>query len=203
MNIDVPTRATACTSVVPLFLLSVVLAGACSFTGNDGTGNFAVRCSRYDVTMSRVNGALTSITLPGGGILSRGSRNGCLYGMSGNETYCGSCGCSHGNRGPTMAAAWDNVSLSLTLTFTAGSAAGPTATVSLQAYDDSPYFDLTFRLTASPTDGAGYSWLEFPSEILFDTAGLRALHAPILPGLTLGPGFFRRGVGTTWFYPGR
>ena len=184
-------------------LLSAVLmqqALACTFI-DTGSHDLVVECPLYAVTLSRENGALTSISVSDGAILSRGSHGGCLFGMSGpNNTYCGSCGCSGGS--PTMSVTWNNATLTLILTFTATSAAGTSSVVSLRAYDGEPFFDLTFRLVSSPTAGAGYFWLLFPSEILFDSAGLSALHIPILPGVSLGPGFFSRGISTNWYYPG-
>jgi len=102
-----------------------------------------------------------------------------------------------------MTAAWINATLSLELTFTATSAVGVSAVVSVAAYDDVPFFDLTFSLLRAPQSGAGYAWLLFPSEILFDSAGLDALYMPVLPGVRLLPGFFSRRVGTGWYYPGR
>lgn len=188
-----------------LLLAAAFLAArtrACTFL-DDGVSDLGVNCSGYGVTLSRVNGALTGIVAPGGGVVSRGSHGGCLFGMSGpNNTYCGSCGCT-GAPAPKMAYSWDSASQKLALTFTASGAAGTTSAVALQAYDDAPFFDLTFSLLSAPTVGAGYFWLLFPGEILFDTTGINALHVPILPGVTLGPGFFERGESTNWYYPGR
>jgi hypothetical protein len=201
-----------------------VLTHACSFV-DDGTSDLAIHCSSYSVTMSRENGALTSIS-SSSGIVSRGSHGGCLFGMSGpNDTYCGSCGCTNG--GPTSSYRWNAPSLSWR--FDASVGAGTTSLVTLTVYDEAPFFDLTFELLEAPSEGSGYFWLLFPSEILFDTTGkspslhqdsvkktvtsasvlthpyvadIQALHVPILPGVSLSSGFFARGVSTNWYYPG-
>jgi hypothetical protein len=72
-----------------------------------------------------------------------------------------------------MTYAWDASGSNLVMNFTAspGNPAGTSASVTLTAYDDASFFDLTFRLLDAPSGGGGYFWLLFPSEILFDTTG--------------------------------
>lgn len=178
-----------------------VAAGACSFH-DDGIRYLIVACAGYSVNLLRTNGALTGIYTAGGDVVSRGSLNGCLFGFVGpNNTYCGACSCVGG--APTMSVTWDNTTFTLALTFTSRAAAEPSSAVLLTAYDGAPYFDLTYRLLAAPTSGAGFTSLLFPSSIRFDTTGMTALHAPLLPGVALGPGFFERRISTSWYYPGR
>ena len=97
---------------------------------------------------------------------------------------------------------WKNSSSTLVLLFTATSTLGPSSEVTLTAYPNASYFDLSYRLVSPPTNGSGYFWLLFPSEVLFDTIGLRALHLPILPGVALNASFFEQQRVSQWSYPG-
>lgn len=101
-----------------------------------------------------------------------------------------------------MTHAWNLSSQSLTLIFSSVRSSCASASVVLEAYEGATFFDLSFHLLSAPSTGAGFFWLLFPSEILFDTLGIHALHMPILPGVALGPGFFAQQLSTSWYYPG-
>jgi hypothetical protein len=189
-----------------LVIASARLAGSCEFA-DDGRSDLVVSCDAlFSVAFSRANGALTGLFDAAGRKLSAGSRNGCLFGAADEArgTYCGSCGCDGVDI--AFSYSWRAASSSLELRFAPSpanaSSSGWSSTVTLTARPQlGPVFDLALTLVAGPGSGAGYSELLFPSELLFDTANLSAMHLAITPGVSLLPPFFAKKEPTQWTYP--
>lgn len=81
------------TGLLAILTVSSQNCRACLFH-DDGIRELSITCPGYGVTLLRSNGALTGITAKGN-LVSRGSLDGCLFGMvTPNNTYCGACSCA-------------------------------------------------------------------------------------------------------------
>jgi hypothetical protein len=180
--------------------------GPCSFS--PGATNLVVQCANaFTVSLDRANGALTALYDASGRLLSRGSRNGCLFGAANPPlgTYCGSCGCDGVDM--AMVFTWHEADNALEMTFSPSppdpTSTGWAARVTLTAQPllSPPAFDLALTLLEGPGAGSGFTELLFPSEVLFESANLSALYLPLAPGVALLPPFFAQRKTSSWSYP--
>ncbi len=156
-------------------------------------GKLVLTTAGYRLTLSKANGGIFDLVdRSNGAHLTKGSKDGCLWGATASAAtpnYIG--GCSFGiGTGAHMTYRWDPTRSSLILSY-GGTAAGALvhASVTLTAADHS--FDLALSLENHT--GAVVTSVPFPSDLVFRTSGIQAGYATtFLPGVKLLPGFFQR-----------
>jgi hypothetical protein len=136
----------------------------------------------YELTLAKSNGAILGIRDRAAGVeVTHGSRNGCLWATS--RGGCGAAGFHY---------SWDKANSVLSLSYS-----DITVTVSPAAN----FFEL--RLELSNHTGAVLESLAFPSDLVFDTASIRAAYLPyFLPGVKLETSFFASHKNFSGTYPG-
>jgi hypothetical protein len=173
------------------------------FTQQPGRNLLRITAPGYELLLSRTNGAIVSL-------VDRASRTrlvvgegGCIWGAraDGSTDYIG--GCSFSRTGAArFSYRWDAASSKLTLTYAprpgAPDAIGATAV--LTASDT--FFDL--RVTIENHLHRVLSSVLVPADLLAVSGNVTAGYAPnFLPGVLLGPGFFKGSRGNVLTYPGR
>jgi hypothetical protein len=166
--------------------------GTVSF--DDRQSNLVLTAPGYVLTLRKTNGAIVGIEeRPSGATLTRGSKDGCLWGTTApgaTPEYVGACSWYPGGA-DRFAYAWDAATRTLKLTYAGNGPAGSRlgATVTLTAGDSS--FDL--KLDLENHTGAVIQNVPFPSDLVFDTPKIQAGYTTtFLPGVRLLPGFFTR-----------
>jgi hypothetical protein len=156
----------------------------------------------YELVLSRRNGGIASLLDRAANVKLLTGEGGCLWGAraDGSTDYLG--GCSYSRTGsPRFAYTWSQAAKQLTMTYTpAASGQGLSATAVLTAANTS--FDL--KVTVQNHLGHVLSSMLVPADLVGSSDSVTAGYAPnFLPGIRLGPGFFKGTRGNVLTYPGR
>jgi Domain of unknown function (DUF6259) len=156
----------------------------------------------YELVLSRRDGGIASLVDRVADVKLLTGEGGCLWGAraDGSTDYFG--GCSYSRTGsPRFAYSWTQATRQLTMTYTPSpSAPGLSATAVLTASNTS--FDL--KVTVQNHLGRVLSSMLVPADLVGSSDGVTAGYAPnFLPGIRLGPGFFKGTRGNVLTYPGR
>jgi hypothetical protein len=157
----------------------------------------------YELTLSRVNGAIVSLVDRAAGARVLVGEGGCIWGAraDGSTDYIG--GCSFSRTGAArFSYRWDARTAKLTLRYTASrSAADAISAIAVLSASDT-YFDI--RVTVENHLHRVLSSVLVPADLVGASGSVTAGYAPnFLPGIRLGPGFFKGSRGNVLTYPGR
>jgi hypothetical protein len=156
----------------------------------------------YVLTLSRRNGGIASLLDRAANVKVLTGQGGCIWGAraGGSTDYLG--GCSFSPAGTSrFSYRWSQATKRLTLEYRAQSSApGLSATAALSA--SNTWFDLQTRVENHL--GRVLSSILVPADLVGPSAAVSAGYAPnFLPGIKLGPGFFKGTRGNVLTYPGR
>ena len=158
---------------------------------------------RYQLVLSKQNGALLSVVDRASGTRLVSGQNGCQWGASStpDQGFIGGCtfSPSSANR---FSYRWSAATATLTMIYTGDRTADryTNAVVTLTARDTS--FDL--RLTLENHRGATLAGVAFPADLFVSSATVTAGYAPnYLPGIRFGHAFFSRVGDDILRYPSR
>ena len=157
----------------------------------------------YELTLSRTNGGIVSLVDRAARARLLVGEGGCIWGVraEGTTDYLG--GCSFSRTGATrFSYRWDARAAKLTLTYTPRRNAPDaiSATAVLSASDTS--FDIS--VTVDNHLHRVLSSVLVPADLVGLSDKVTAGYAPnFLPGIRLGPGFFKGSRGNVLTYPGR
>jgi hypothetical protein len=157
----------------------------------------------YELTLSRINGAIVSLVDRAARTRVLVGEGGCIWGAraDGSTDYIG--GCSFSRTGPSrFSYRWDARTARLMLKYTpnprATDAISATAVLSASAR----FFDI--RVTVENHLHRILSSVLVPADLVGVSDNVTAGYAPnFLPGIRLGPGFFKGSRGNVLTYPGR
>lgn len=156
----------------------------------------------YVLALSRRNGGIVSLLDRTANVKLITGEGGCLWGAraDGSTDYLG--GCSFSRTGtPSFTYRWNRAAKTLTMTYAqAPATAGLAATAVLTAANTT--FDL--QVTVENHLGKVLSSVLVPADLVGSSDAVTAGYAPnFLPGIRLGPGFFKGTQGNVLTYPGR
>jgi Domain of unknown function (DUF6259) len=157
----------------------------------------------YELTLSRTNGAILSLVDRAARARLLVGQGGCIWGAraDGSTDYIG--GCSFSRTGAArFSYRWDARSAKLTLRYTPNPSVPDkiSATAVLSASDT--FFDI--QVTIENRLHRVLSSVLVPADLLGVSGTVTAGYAPnFLPGIRLGPGFFKGSRGNVLTYPGR
>jgi Domain of unknown function (DUF6259) len=165
-------------------------------------GVLRITTPRYELVLSRRNGGIASLVDRVANVKLLTGEGGCLWGAraDGSTDYLG--GCSYSRTGsPRFAYSWSQATKRLTMTYTPSpTAPGLSATAVLTAATTS--FDL--QVTLQNHLGRVLSSVLVPADLVGSSDSVTAGYAPnFLPGIRLGPGFFKGTRSNVLTYPGR
>jgi len=165
----------------------------------DDTASDRIRVAtdRYEVALGKTNGAILGITdRTANALLTRGSRNQCLWGTnySGTSQYRGGCSYAAG-RTDSFTYAWQAADNVLRLDY---AAAAMSATVTIAFTPQ--WFDM--KLAVENRTGLTLQTVLFPSDLLFNDADMKGAYLPYyLPGVRIKPEFFAANRSISVVYP--
>ncbi len=157
----------------------------------------------YELTLSRVNGKIVSLIDRAAGTRLLVGQGGCLWGAraDGSTDYIG--GCSFSRAGAArFSYRWDARSAKLTLKYAANASAPDAISATAVLTASETFFDL--QVTVENHLHRVLSSVLVPADLVGLSGNVTSGYSPnFLPGIRLGPGFFKGSRGNVLTYPGR